>query len=180
MKGVGRLAMKINPTFLLLGVIPLWASCAAPPIALAPVGPRPFAARTSSARTGSLQVFSSLEEQSDDQNQENSGASPFWYQHTDYTIYDAKGKLVKHVDNTAGHYSTSPRLVSLRPGNYAVSARDKEWRSVTVPVVIERGRTTKVHLDDNWQPLRGTQKNQVVSAPDGNPAGWRADLPPKQ
>ena len=115
--------MKINTTFLLVGVIPLLASCAAPPVALAPVGPGPFAGRASSVRTGYLQVFSSLEEQSDDQNQENSGASPFWYQHTDYNIYDPKGKLVEHVDNTAGHYSTSPRLVSLRPGNYAVSAR---------------------------------------------------------
>jgi hypothetical protein len=180
MKAEGRLAMRINTTFLLVGVIPFLASCAAPPIALAPVGPGPLPGRASSVRTGYLQVFSSLEEQSDDQNQENSGASPFWYQHTDYNIYDAKGKLVKHVDNTAGHYSTSPRRVSLRPGNYTVSARDKEWRSVTVPVVIERGRTTKVHLDDNWQPPPGTKQTEVVSAPDGNPAGWRADLPPKQ
>ena len=173
------LAMKINTTFLLLGVIPLLAACAAPRIVLAPVGPAPFAGRAPSGRTGYLQVFSSLEQQSDDQNQENSGASPFWYQHTDYNIYDAKAKRVKHVYNTAGHYSTSPRLVSLRPGIYTVSARDKQWLSVIVPVVIERGRTTKVHLDDNWQPPAGAPNTEVVSAPDGNPVGWRADLPPK-
>jgi hypothetical protein len=93
---------------------------------------------------------------------------------------NTRGKVVEQVDNTVEHYSTSPRLVSLRPGNYTVSARDKEWLSVKVPVVIERGRTTKVHLDDNWQPPASTQKTEVVSAPDGNPAGWRADLPPKQ
>jgi len=171
--------MKINTTFLLLGVIPLLASCASPPIALAPVGPGPLAGRFPSNRTGRLQVFSSLAEQSDDQNQGGSGASPIWYQHTDYNVYDARGKLVKHVDNTVGHYSTSPRLVSLRPGNYTVRARDEEWLSVNVPVVIERGRTTKVHLDENWEPPAGTQKTQVVSAPDGNPVGWRADLPVK-
>jgi hypothetical protein len=169
------LAMKIKTTFFVLGVIPLLASCASPPIALAPVGPGPFADRSAAAGTGRLQVFSSLAEQSDDQNQGGSGASPIWYQHTDYNVYDAGGKLVKHVFNTVGHYSTAPRLVSLPPGNYAVRARDKEWLSVSVPVVIERGRTTKVHLDENWQPPPGTQKAQLVSAPDGNPVGWRAD-----
>jgi hypothetical protein len=172
--------MKINARFLLLGVIPLLASCASPPIALAPVGPGPFAGRSSSIGTGRLQVFSSLAEECDDQNQGGSGASPIWYQHTDYNVYDAGGKLVKHVHNTVGHYSTSPRLISLRPGNYTVRARDKEWLSVNVPVVIERGRTTKIHLDENWEPPAGTRKTEIVSAPDGNPVGWRDDLPSNQ
>jgi hypothetical protein len=127
--------------------------------------------------TGYLQVFSSLVEQSDDQNQEGNDPGPMWYQHTDYNVYDAEGKLVKHVDNTTGHYSTSPRLVSLRPGHYTVRARSGERLSVSVPVVIERGLTTKVHLDEKWEPPAGTPKTEVVSAPDGNPVGWRAELP---
>ncbi|MGA2659257.1 MAG: hypothetical protein ABSH34_17275 [Verrucomicrobiota bacterium] len=171
--------MKLKTAFLLLGVIPMLASCASPPVALAPVGPGPLADRSPGIGTGRLQVFSSLAEQNDDQNQGGSGASPIWYQDTDYNIYDASGKLVEHVDNTVGHYSTSPRLVSLPPGKYTVRARDKEWLSVNVPVVIERGRTTKVHLDDNWQPPPNTPKTEVVSAPDGNPVGWRAGLPSK-
>ena len=152
--------MKINTTFCLLGVIPLLASCASQPISLARVGPNPFTGGFASIGAGHLQVFSSLAEQSDDQNQ--GSTDPAWYQHTDY--------------NTAGHYSTSPRLVSLRPGNYTVRARSAEGFSVNVPVVIERGRTTKVHLDENWKPPAGTQKTEIVSAPGNYPVGWRADL----
>ncbi len=165
--------MKINAPFCLLGVIPLLASCASQPITLAPVGPSPFAGGSSSVGTGHLQVFSSLAERSDDQNQ--SSTDPVWYQHTDYNVYDGRGKLVRHVDNTVGHYSTSPRLVSLQPGNYTVRARATEWLSANVPVVIERGRTTKVHLDKNWKPPVGTPKTEIVSAPGGYPVGWRAD-----
>jgi hypothetical protein len=167
--------MKINTTFCLLAVIPLLASCASQLITLAPVGPSPIAGGSSSIGTGYLQVFSSLDQQSDDQNQ--GSTDPVWYQHTDYNIYDTAGKLVKPVNNTVGHYLTSPRLVSLRPGNYTVKAQATEWLSVNVPVIIECGRTTKVHLDENWKPPAGTQKTEVVSAPGGYPVGWRADLP---
>lgn len=166
--------MKINATFCLLGIIPILVSCASPPITLAPVGPNPSAGRASWMGTGYLQVFSRLSLQNDDQNQ--GGSDPSWYQHTDYNLYDAKGKLVKHVGNTVGHYSTSPRLVSLRPGSYILRAQAKEWLSVKAPVVIEPGRTTKVHLDENWEPPAGTPKTKVVSAPGGYPAGWSADL----
>jgi hypothetical protein len=166
--------MKINTKFCVLSVIPLLASCAQP-ITVAPVGPSPFAGRSSSFGTGYLQVFSRLAEQSDDQNQGGSGGNPSWHQHTDYNVYDAKGKLVKHVGNTVGHYSTSPRLVCLRPGSYTLRAQAKEWLSVKVPVVIEPDRTTKVHLDDNWGPPIGTPKTEVVTTPGGYPVGWSAD-----
>jgi hypothetical protein len=168
------LTMNINTTFCLLGLIPLVVSCAQP-LTLGPVGPGPSAGRSSSSRTGYLQVFSSLAEESDDQNQGGSGGNPVWFQHTDYNIYDAKGKRVKHVDNTVGHYSTSPRLVSLKPGTYTVKARAEDWLSVKIPVLIEPGRTTKVHLDDNWRPPAGTPKAEVVTSPGGHPVGWSAD-----
>ena len=164
--------MRIYTTFILFGIIPLLASCASQPITLAPVGPNPFAVGASIG-TGHLQVFSCLAERSDDQNQGSN--DPVWYQHTDYNIYDGGGKLVRHVDNNVGHYLTSPRQVSLPPGNYTVSARSKAWLAVNVPVVIKRGRTTKVHLDENWKPPVGTPKTEIVSAPGGYPVGWRVD-----
>jgi len=166
--------MKTNVTFCLLGVIPLLASCASHPITLAPVGPNPAAGLSSWIGTGHLQVFSSLEEESDDQNQ--ASTDPAWYQHTDYRVYDARGKLVEYVDNTVGHYSTAPRLVTLRPGNYTVKAQASEGRLVDIPVVILRDRTTKVHLDEKWRLPPGTPKTEIVSAPGGYPVGWRADL----
>jgi hypothetical protein len=171
------LTMKINAMFYLLGAIPLLASCASQPITLAPVGPNPLAGRTSASGTGHLQVFSSLAEESDDQNQ--GSTDPIWYQHTDYTIYDARGKVVEHVENIAGHYSTSPRLVSLQPGNYVVRARTTEGPAVRIPVVIQPDRTTRVHLDENWKLPPGTPKTEIVCAPGGYAVGWRADLPSK-
>ena len=166
--------MKINTTLCLLGVIPLVVSCAQP-ITLTTVGPNPITGRSSSFGRGYLQVFSSLAEESDDQNQGANGGNPVWFQHTDYNVYDAKGKRVKHVDNTIGHYSTSPRLVSLQPGTYTVKAEAKDWLLVKVPVLSEPGRTTKVHLDDNWRPPAGTPNAEVVTSPGGHTVGWRAD-----
>jgi len=163
--------MNFKTTCLLLGVLPLLASCASQPIALAPVGPSPFAGRSSSSMgAGYLQVFSDLEAIDE-------GDNPSFFQHTDYNIYNGERKLVKHVDNTVGHYETSPRLVSLRPGTYIIVARAKEWMSVEIPVAIVRGGITKVHLDENWQPPARTPKTDVVCAPDGYPVGWRANLP---
>lgn len=164
-----RFAIKIITTVLLLGVTLLLGSCVSQTITLAPVGPSPFAGRSSAVGTAYLQVFSDLEGITESEN-------PSFYQHTDYNVYDAGGKLVKHVGNTVGHYSTSPRLVPLRPGNYTVRARAKGWLLVNVPVVVERDRTTKVHLDENWKPPAGTPKTQVVSTLGGYPAGWRANL----
>ena len=166
--------MKLNATFCLLGIIPLLASCASHPVTLAPVGPNPTAGRTSAIGTGSLQVFSSLAEESDDQNQ--GSTDPAWYQHTDYRVYDTRGRLAAYVDNATGHYSKSPRLVSLPPGNYTVRAQASEGRLVYIPVRIVRDRTTKVHLDENWRLPPGTPKTEIVTAPGGYPVGWRADL----
>lgn len=146
--------------------------CSSTPVVLAPVGPNPTGIR-SAASQGELQVFSSLEEESDDQNQGSS--DPIWHQHTDYTIYDTQGNRVERVDNTTGHYARSPRLVALPAGQYVVKAEAKDYFVAEVPVTIEPGRTTKVHLDGKWQPPANTSTNGLVSMPNGVPAGWRAD-----
>jgi hypothetical protein len=39
-------------------------------------------------------------------------------------------------------------------------------------VVIKAGRTTRVHLDDKWQPPADTPKDELVTMPDGKPVGW--------
>jgi hypothetical protein len=170
--------MKIKLIFALLGAVPLAVSCASTPLVLAPVGPNPSASR-SPTQAGGLQVFSELVERNDDQNQAGTGGSPSWYQHTDYDLYDAQGKLLKRVNNSLGHYETQPRVVWLPPGAYSIRARAKAVLSVAVPVEIQPGRTTRVHLDEQWQPPTGTLNNEVVSGPDGAPVGWRAGLPQK-
>jgi len=149
------------------GLVSLLAGCATTPVALAPVGPNPVGSERLDS-TGELQVFSSLTEQCE-------GDNPTWYQHTEYYIYDVRGKRVKHVNNTIGHYAEAPSLVALPAGRYVVKAQAKDYLWVKVPVLIEPGRTTRVHLDDNWKLPVETPKRELVSMPNGNPVGWRAE-----
>jgi hypothetical protein len=160
--------------FVLLGagMASLLMGCSSVPVAFAPVGPNPLGSE-STAGEGQLQVFSGLTERSDNQNQASD--DPVWYQHTDYRIYDLHGKLVKRVNNTIGHYEQAPRQVALPAGRYVIKAEAGDYSMVQVPVTIERGRTTRVHLDDNWNAPADTPRNELVGMPNGKPAGWRAD-----
>lgn len=165
--------MKGFCIFLGAGMVSVLVGCATTPVALAPVGPNP-AGRERAVSKGELQVFSNLGEESDDQNQ--GGTDPVWYQHRDYNIYNLQGKLVKHVDNTIGHYEQAPRRVALPAGRYLVKAQAKDYLRVAVPVTIEPGRTTRVHLDDKWQLPADTPHRELVCLPNGDPAGWRTEI----
>jgi hypothetical protein len=149
------------------GLVLALVGCSSTPVALAPVGPDPVGSERM-ASEGELQVFSSLLGRSE-------GDNPTWYQHSDYYIYDLRGMLVKQVDNAIAHYATAPRPVALPTGRYLVKAQAEDYFRVEVPVTIERGRTTKVHLDDNWKLPPDTPKSQLVCMPNGNPVGWRAE-----
>jgi hypothetical protein len=151
----------------------LLVGCSTPSVVIAPVGPDPDGIQ-SVASTGDLQVFSRVTKHYDDGEQGGDG-SPGWYQHTDYTIYNLEGQLVKHVDNTPGHYDRAPELVELPVGSYLVKAQARGHILVQVRVIIERGRTTGVHLDDKWKPSIDVSKAQVVTIPNGSPVGWRAE-----
>ena len=137
------------------------------PIALAPVGPDPQSGGAT-GKLGYLKVYSDREPIIE-------GDNPIFYQHTEYRIYDARGKFVKDVGNINGHFDTSPRLVPLPPGHYNVRARAKDYLSVVVPVVIELGRTTRVHLDDRWAYPRNEPESEFVFEPSGAPVGWKAE-----
>jgi hypothetical protein len=127
----------------------------------------------SQAANGDLQVFSRVSLRLDEQNQGGDGM-PSWYAHTAYRVYNLDGKLVKYVGNTTGHYAEDPATVPLPAGTYLVKAQARDYLRVQVPVVIEPGRTTRVHLDDNWKPSADAPRNAVVAEPDGNPVGWLA------
>ncbi len=154
------------------GLVSVLVGCASTPVTVAPVGPNPLGGDNQASR-GGLQVFSSLAEQSDNQNQ--GSRDDVWYQHTDYYVYDRQHRPVKHVDNDIGHYETTPRLITLPPGKYIVKAQAEDYSWVNVPVRIERGRTTRVHLDQKWQVPVYAAKTDLVSLPNGNPVGWRAE-----
>jgi hypothetical protein len=168
-----RFTMKRITIMLGAGLVVAAAGCSTTPVALAPVGPNPARSETMTA-TGELQVFSGLEVASDNQNL--GGTDPVWYQHADYRVYDARGRLVARVDNKIGRYEQSPRRVALPPGLYLVLAPAKDYFQVEVPVIIERGRLTRVHLDDKWHLPPATPKTELVAPPNGEPVGWKADL----
>jgi hypothetical protein len=44
-----------------------------------------------------------------------------------------------------------------------------------VPVEIKRGRLTRVHLDDEWHPPAMSSKTELVSMPEGQLVGWKAN-----
>jgi hypothetical protein len=154
--------MKYMPTIAGMTLMSLLLGCSTP-VTVGPVGPNP-AALENPAKKGQLEVFSALTPRTE-------GNNPTWYQHTDYTIYNLHGRTVKHVNNTIGYYSSEPRLINLPPGKYLVKAEAEDYPSVTVPVIIDSGRITKVHLDDAWRPA-DDRKTAFITLPAGNPVGW--------
>ena len=165
----------MNRVIFVLGTVLVFllVGCSSKPVALAPVGPDPFGF-ASMASTGTLQVFSRQVERSDDLNQGADGLSD-WRKHTGYDIYSPHGNLVRHVRNAPGYYSESPERISLPAGRYLVRAQAKGNFWVEVPVTIRQGRTTRVHLDDRWEPARDVASTKIVTLPDGYAVGWRTE-----
>ena len=157
-----------NISLMSLAIMPWVSGCVSAPLALAPVGPAP-ASRQSSQASGSLQVFSA-------QQQSNPvgsiGADSYFYPHSGYDLQDASGRKLKYVANHFNEMDESPDAVRLAPGHYTIVADSTQCGLVTVSVVIEPGKATVVHLDQNWWPPRHTPANQVVFLPDGEGVGW--------
>jgi hypothetical protein len=147
------------------------AGCASGGAAInTPVGPNPTAAKSDDAN-GILKVFSAKEK-------EDTVGFEFPYsERTDYYIYDAQGNEVKGVhNNNQGEYGAVPKGIQLPPGHYKIKALAAvglgEW--VTVPVVVESGKTTEVHLNGQWKSPADAPGNELVYSPSGFPMGWKA------
>ncbi len=154
-------------------------------VALAPVGP----AATETARQskeGTLQVYSARIAADVDVNRQeffwnnDFGRNDFLYEpaHTDYTIYGSDDKVVKRVRNARDWEDGTPALVKLPPGDYEVDARAEAYAGSTievkVPVVIEAGHETAVHLGGDWRPHGHYKRTELVRLPNGEMVGWRA------
>jgi hypothetical protein len=72
--------------------------------------------------------------------------------HTNYTIASTDDKVIERVANNTGSFFSKPATVALPSGKYHVRAQNVDGRFVVVPVVIETGKTTVVHLDDEAPP----------------------------
>jgi hypothetical protein len=68
--------------------------------------------------------------------------------YSDYEIRTEPGALLKKVHNDSGTVAEGPVEVPLEAGKYQIRARANGYGWVLVPVIIESGKVTTVHLDD--------------------------------
>ncbi len=162
--------MKIKRTCLWLGIIPVLASCASQPIALAPVGPQPVTGERylPASGYGQLQVFTETDPY------EYGDEVPF-FPHRDYELYTAHGRHLRRVWNSQSHEDETPAVVTLPAGRFVVRADAEFYGPVSVPVVIKANRTTRVILQPGWKPGSEAASSELVRLPDGYPVGWRAE-----
>jgi hypothetical protein len=161
------------------------AVCSAAPrvTLLKQVGPDP-ALPAQNTSEGFLQVYSARERAPIDVNAEtyfynnDFGKNEYLRQdaHTSYAIYALDGRLLQRVRNTTGMNDANPTLVKLAPGVYHVKAEAEDsgevTQTVTVPVCVEAGRTTTVHLDGKWKTTAPAKDTEMVRLHNGNVVGW--------
>jgi len=154
--------MKRGITIVAVALDCLLAGCSTP-VTVGTVGPNPANPPDESNR-GQLIVYSALVGHTE-------GNNPTWYQHRSYVVTDQKGNAIMHITNQIGKYDPSPETVTLKPGKYIVKTESQDYLQVEVPVKVERGQTTRVHLDDTWKPANSS-KSELVTLPGGTPVGW--------
>jgi hypothetical protein len=127
-------------------------------VAVPPVGPDSIASNKSDSE-GILQVYSARLPAITDVNFEEFFANddvagnpfPLAPAHSDYTIYTETGSVFERVHNARNLADAQPALVTLPTGTYKIEAQAKGVDPGTfpavVPITIQAGRTTHVHLD---------------------------------
>ena len=126
------------------------AGCANSPnnLTLDPVGPAPLSDHAPGPVAGSLIVYSAFEVNADFNNED-----PYRHEYSSYRIFTGDGKLLQFVKNDNGTSLGNPITVSLPAGKYLVKAHANGRGTVTVPVIIENGRITAVHLENGVPKL---------------------------
>jgi hypothetical protein len=150
-------------------IIPLLCGCASTPVVLDPVGPAPAkpvpASSTTYAPTGWLKVLTATRTR-------EIGAESYYYTHTGYRICTGPGQTWKYVANHEGDMDQSAALVKIPAGNYLVVAKSESYGVVTVPVLVQAGKLTVVHLESHWKAPAHLSTSKVVCLPNGDPVGW--------
>jgi len=163
---------KTRIIFAVSGTAALLAGCviSEKEMVLAPVGPAPTAPPIPGTTNGVLKVYSAFQT-SAAFNQRD----PYRREFSDYRIFFPAGKLLQVVHNDSGMKAGSPVLAELPAGNYRVVARANGYGTVIIPVLIEPGRVTTIHLEGgSWPEESAFEKTNAVRLPDGQFVGWRA------
>lgn len=95
--------------------------------------------------------------------------------HRSYVIRATDGAVLRTVENQSGPFGQDPEDVTLPPGRYTIDTSATNVGPVRVPVVIEQGHVTVVHLDGDAaaDPVPAAT---AVRLPDGSPIGARASV----
>jgi hypothetical protein len=169
--------MKTKYIALMAGVaiVCFLSGCASQPVRVSTVGPEPTPGTLSSPANlylpgdhGYLRVYS-------DTKTRQIGENTYYYTHVPYDIYNQSGSRVKWVHNHIGDMDEMPTRVTLPVGRYYVRADSTSYGRVTVPIIIQGGKETDLHLDHQWQPSADISSNAIVRLPDGEPVGWLAE-----
>ncbi len=165
--------LRESPLLLCLCFLFLCASCGTHPVVkVQPVGPAMFGAslgHADSQQLGYLIVYSATESHRITKQRTS-------YPHTGYLIRKANGSTFAWIDNAVDERDETAMLVALPAGSYTVLARDSQCGRVSVPVVIEPWRTTRVDLES--RPLDffgGADSTNLVHLPNGRIVGWRTE-----
>jgi len=161
-----RMKLTLRNTILSGASALLLASCvsAPPTIVHETVGPGPTV--VNEEHNGFLKVYSATEWMADDD-------GPSLLKYTNYQIEASDGTLFKEVPND----DQDPTRVILPKNTYTVVAQSDTSGTVSVPVAIETGKTTVLHLEreKDWkEAAAGTRSGDLVRLPNGQPIGFRA------
>ena len=162
---VSRMKLTLRNTILSVATAALVASCAsAPPtIVHETVGPGPTV--VNQQHNGFLKVYNATEWMAEDD-------LPSLLKYTNYQIDASDGTVFKEVAND----DQEPARVILPKGTYTVVAWSDTSGKVNVPVAIETGKTTVLHLEreKDWKEApAGIPSGDLVRLPNGQPIGFR-------
>jgi hypothetical protein len=134
------------------------------------VGPLPSSAGTTDSTNGTLLVYSAYK-----RNADFDSSDPNRPEHSDYKILTDDGRPVCRVHNITPTSLQDITTVELAPGKYQVVARANGYGYLTIPVFIERQRSTVLHLEGGGFWPNETEFNQTnsVRLPDGQIIGWK-------
>lgn len=162
--------MKSSVFYLCILISPLLVSCASTSrfTELETVGPAPLRASAAPAATdGLLKVYSLRGIYNDE--------GVLYHPHTAYTIYSSDNTRLKEVKNARYAHDEEPIAVNLPAGRYVVVALAENYLRVRVPVLIEAGQLTTLHLELSNRPP-DEDSSDWVRLPNGKAVGWRVNL----
>ena len=161
-----RMKLTLRNTTLSVATAVFVASCASAPPTIVHETVGPSLEVVNQEHNGFLTVYSATAWTTDDD-------GPSLLKYTNYQIDAADGTLFKEVPND----DQEPTRVILPKGTYTVVAQSDTSGMVSVPVAVETGKTTVLHLEreKDWKDVAaGIRSADLVRLPNGQPIGFRA------